>query len=654
MYFFFYITAAICFASEYTNNIAFNHPFNPNVNHPRRLRFGPNPTTAQNVHFYHGVASGDPSSNDVVIWTRVTPIFQNKWAQNLINGIELEKIMSNYETIQVTWAISKKEENLDLAHNKCNPKTYIKCGITETSPDIDYTVKIIVDNLEPNTWYYYQFAVGDIISEIGRTRTIPSEDSNIESWRFAFGSCKQYAHGYFTNLYDIAARDDIDMMLFLGDYIYEFPNDALVNGTLINHVPYPDNFLYTLEHYRGRYLQHHLDENVQALHRRLPWYFMWDDHEVVNDYWFNGAPDKWQNDQLFDVNFVQRKINGYQAYFEWIPIRPIDINANKGLYQSRTFGNLFELLLIDGRSQRTQPAETVLDGMNLDSTEHYMLGNTQREWLMNKLYSSQRESVKWRIIGSDDPFGQSPPQPDVFQRDFFGEDKFEGYHQERQSILDHIVHNRIYNIISLVGGPHTGIAQKIYSTGKPDQNDDNSYPIFNEFICDALSAPKVFEEYNYVPYVENYYEHYNWVSPYIRFQADGYNIVDITKDMIKVEYWINYDIKTTPNTHSMLDQVFCVKNGIADLYDCNNNPIDIKYKKTKCKPGWSEWSEWSECLVDCGEDLVYRTRKCVKCNGNRLLNNWTPKGNGFSDYKDNKLCPGPHIEFQYCQGTKCD
>ena len=193
--------------------------------------------------------------------------------------------------------------------------------------------------------------------EIGRTRTLPNQDvsaSDLTSWKFAVGSCKQYSHGYFNNLGDIADRDDLDFMLWLGDYIYEFPNDRLVNGTSIDRVPFPNNFLYELDHYRGRYLSHHLDENVKRAHQQLPWIMVWDDHEVVNDYWKDDAPSRWQNADLYGVDFETRKYNGYQAYFEWTPVRNSDYHENDGLYKSFKIGKLLDLIVVDARSQRTE------------------------------------------------------------------------------------------------------------------------------------------------------------------------------------------------------------------------------------------------------------------------------------------------------------
>merc|ERR1719229_756967 len=267
---------------------------------------------------------------------------------------------SLYQTIAVQWSVSSTPESIDFDCTPSSSSSDTFCGTTLTSMDVDYTVKVIVDGLSPDSWYHYQFKVGgngtnESVSDIGRTRTLPTNDTVVDSWRFAVSSCKQFAHGFFNNLGDIAGRDDLDMMVWLGDYIYEFPNTGLINGSSIGRTPFPNNYLYNLNHYRGRYLSHHLDDDVKAAHQALPWYIVWDDHEVVNDYWKSGASDRWQDDSLFGVDFDKRRLNGYQAFFEWTPTRTLDVDSRGGLYRSFRIGNLLDLILIDSRSQRTEP-----------------------------------------------------------------------------------------------------------------------------------------------------------------------------------------------------------------------------------------------------------------------------------------------------------
>eukprot|EP01084_Bolivina_argentea_P043147 79505_1 len=557
-----------------SHNIAYNGPFNVfyNVNQqPRRLATASYPT--ENVKFYHGVASGDPTEQDLVIWTRATPPFQDEYARDISNQTKANILKSAYQTISIQWAISTSADSIDF---DCSDSM---CGATDTSVSIDYTVKVIVDSLSSDTWYYYQFKVGDTTSDIGRTRTIPSGDADVDSWTFAFGSCKQYTHGYFNNLGDIADREDLDMMVWIGDYIYEFPDTSLVNGTAIGRTPFPNNYLYNLSHYRGRYLSHHLDGDSQKAHKQLPFYIMWDDHEVVNDYWKDGAPSRWQDDTAYGVDFEHRKANGYQAFFEWTPTRAIDVSGNGGLHRSYRFGNLFDLLLLDARSQRTEPAENTTIGATLSADTHYAYGETQRDWIISQLKDSQSDGTKWRIFGNNNVFGQSPPAEVMNGKEMFGEDKLEGYDAERQIILDAIVENKMNNIITLAGGPHTFILQKIYSTGKPIQDDANSYPIFCEIVLDAICAPKLFEENTLLPYIEEYLSTWSWVSPYIRGGVDGYQVMNVNKKRAKIEYWMNNNTQI-PTSTSVLDKVVCVYDDKVEFEDCD--------KEEKEGTHWSE------------------------------------------------------------------
>ena len=211
-------------------------------------------------------------------------------------------------------------------------------------------------------------------------------------------------------------------------------------------------------------------------------------------------------------------------------------------------------------------------GAALSADEHYAFGQQQREWIVNELQQSQVDGTKWRILGSDDVFGQSPPAEIFNGAVFYGSDKLEGYDAERQIILDSIVNNNIDNVIGLAGGPHAGVAQKVYSTGEPikvySTGNVSSYPIFTEFVLDAIAAPKLFEEDDYVPYIDNYTSEWSWVSPYLRLGVDGYLVIDVNQSRVRAEYWINNNTKSDATT-SILDDALCVMDGVVDFLDCN-------------------------------------------------------------------------------------
>ena len=228
--------------------------------------------------------------------------------------------------------------------------------------------------------------------------------------------------------------------------------------------------------------------------------------------------------------------------------------------------------------------ENITYAASLSADEHYAFGETQRDWILNELQTSQNDGTRWRLLGTNDVFGQSPSAEIFGGEELFGTDNLEGYDAERQIILDYIVQNDITNVVSMAGGPHTGIAQKVFSTGLPIQDDNNSYPIMTEFCVDAMSAPKLFEDQVYLPFINAYSNQWGWVSPYFRLQMDGYSIMTVTNQVIKVEYWINNNTKLN-DTKSKLDVEICVRDGIVDFdVGCiitNNPTIDPTEDPTK-------------------------------------------------------------------------
>ena len=242
--------------------------------------------------FYHGVASGDPLQDRVIIWTRVTPD------------------TSTTGNIQVDWKIA-----LDT-----NFTQVINSGTTYTNDSVDYTVKVDVTGLQPGTWYYYEFNALGKNSLIGRTKTTPVGD--VDSVRFAIVSGSHFEHGYYNAYEMITERNDIDAVLHLGDYIYEYAaGGGYTTDTVRKHEP--ENEILTLGDYRIRYSQYHLDPQLRGLHQQYPWITVWDDHETANNSWTGGAEN---HDSLTEGSWAAREAAGTRAYFEWMPIRHSDPN----------------------------------------------------------------------------------------------------------------------------------------------------------------------------------------------------------------------------------------------------------------------------------------------------------------------------------------
>jgi len=341
-----------------------------------------NPTK---IEFLHGVASGDPTQNSVIIWTRLTPDSQ------------LDSLNFSYE-------VSKYKDFSTLVHS----------GDAKTKKEQDYTVKIDLQNLEAGTVYYYRFKANGKISVVGRTKTI---SSNPNSVKMAVFSCSNYPNGYFNSYMEASKIEDLDIAVHLGDYIYEYgmyesdgitPAYATKNAIAIGRALPSDNNteLLTLDDYRKRYALYRTDEGLFALHKNVPFITIWDDHEIANDTYKDGAEN---HDSLTEGDFNTRKLAALQAYFEWLPIRPYAEGNNEVIYRSFEFGDLLTLHMLDtrviGRDKQLSYSDYFDSYGNFDSatfsadltnTSRTMMGAEQLSWLQGKLASS---TSNWQVLG---------------------------------------------------------------------------------------------------------------------------------------------------------------------------------------------------------------------------------------------------------------
>ncbi|MCB1645366.1 MAG: alkaline phosphatase D family protein [Pseudomonadales bacterium] len=268
------------------------------------------------AHFTHGIASGDPLADRVILWTRVIPG----------NG--------RHESLPVNWEVSKDAKFRRL----------VASGETTTSADRDYTVKVDATGLRPGESYFYRFISRGVASVTGQTRTLPQ--GRVRSFRMGVASCSNFPQGYF-NAYRHMSEQDLDLVLHLGDYIYEYAEGDYANPVALNqlhrHVK-PDNEILSLEDYRTRYGLYRTDEDLQALHARHPWICVWDDHELMNNTWKAGA----ENHNEGEGDFMARVEAARQAYHEWLPIRT-RTSAQESIYRSFQVGDLADLIMLDTR-----------------------------------------------------------------------------------------------------------------------------------------------------------------------------------------------------------------------------------------------------------------------------------------------------------------
>ncbi|WP_151956166.1 alkaline phosphatase D family protein [Acinetobacter guillouiae] len=331
------------------------------------------PTTK--VEFLHGVASGDPLKDRVILWTRITP-------------------QDTSLRLEVVWEIATDDKFTQV----------INTGKVQTASAQDFTVKVDADKLKSGQTYYYRFKFGSVISPVGRTKTLPETTSSVQ---FAVCSCSNYPAGYFY-VYKEMAKQEVDAIIHLGDYIYEYGKDgyATEEAVKLGRTLAADNDkeIIKLDDYRKRYALYHTDSDLQAAHARHPFIVIWDDHELANDTWKDGA----ENHQANEGNFLDRKLAALQAYFEWMPIRPVSATDHLNIYRQFDFGSLVQLTMLDTRilardKQLDYANYMTASGLDiakfqtdLTSTTRTLMGYTQREWLQKKLAQS---TATWNVLG---------------------------------------------------------------------------------------------------------------------------------------------------------------------------------------------------------------------------------------------------------------
>ena len=396
--------------------------------------------------FYFGVASGDPQPDGVIIWTKILPDTQD------------DQI--------VTWEIATDSTMLQLVQSGKETAKYERA----------FTVKIMVKNLSPGTTYFYRFNHQDNPSPIGRTKTAPTE--GVETLRLAVVSCADYQMGEYNAYGHIAERNDIDAVVHLGDYIYEYGAGKWGRKRTkknITRVHIPANTCQTLQDYRTRYAQYRTDAQLQECHRLHPFITIWDDHEISNNVNAGNAGQQWED----------RENAARQAYFEWLPIQD---NEQKSIIRSFSFGELAEMWMLDGRLEARSPQAKGKNDPNLFSPERHMLGEKQTEWLLSGMANSK---ARWKIMGNQVIFSPVHDSKTFDRRPDIRMDRWDGYPAEQQYIFDFFYENNLQNIIVITGDVHTAWAFEL--TGSPlDKNKYNRKTgkgvIGAEFVSPSISS----------------------------------------------------------------------------------------------------------------------------------------------------------------------
>lgn len=379
----------------------------------RSIKFASDP-------FKLGVASGDPTERGLVLWTRLVP-------EPLQPGGGMAP-----EEVEVTWEVARDDAMRDL----------VQRGTSVATPKLAHSVHAEVDGLEPGEWYWYRFRAGDAESPIGRARTMPTPASSPKELRFAIASCQHYEYGYYT-AYEHMAKENLDLVFHLGDYIYEY---GAVDNRVRKHV---GKELQSLDDYRVRHAQYKTDPMLQAMHAQCPWIVTWDDHELANDCAGEFCGD------IDPIKFLVRRAAAYQAYYEMMPLRHTSLptGPHMQLYRPVSFGNLAQFFVLDTRQYRTkQPyngGRHDIDDAAM-SPEGTIMGKKQMEWLKSSLAETP---AQWNALTQQVQMAMVDMEPGEVHK--YSMEKWSGYAYDRQQVMRFLDERRVKNPIVLTGDIHS-------------------------------------------------------------------------------------------------------------------------------------------------------------------------------------------------------
>jgi alkaline phosphatase D len=408
-----------------------------------------------NYPFSLGIASGDPTPDGVVLWTRLAP------DPLLPNG------GMSQAPVAVRWQIALDEQM----------RKVVQRGAALATPELAHSVHVEVRGLQPSRWYWYQFKVGGEESPIGRTRTAPAFGAPVKRLKFAFVSCQHFCQGFYPAHANLAA-EDLDFAVHLGDYIYE----GAATGVRTHS---PASEIFTIDDYRVRHAQYKTDWALQAVHEAFPWIVTWDDHETENDY-AGLIPENPADQPIFE----ERRARAYQAYYEHMPLRRSSLpqGSSLQLYRRLSFGSLAKMHVLDTRQYRSAraPANCGLDE-RIDGycpsaldTSRTIVGDAQSDWLIDGL---SRSRASWNVLANQVPFAPNDTNADPAIRTFGGE-KWDGYPFDRSKVLDLIAARRLYNTVVITGDVHQSFVRNV----PPDYVNLDAEPIATEFIGTSISS----------------------------------------------------------------------------------------------------------------------------------------------------------------------
>ncbi|MFD6363404.1 alkaline phosphatase D family protein [Streptomyces roseolus] len=483
--------------------------------------------------FLHGVASGDPLPDGVLLWTRVTP------SPEAVPGSGLGA------DVRVDWEVAE-----DRAFTRV-----VASGAATASATTDHTVKADVRGLRPATAYFFRFTAGGAVSAAGRTRTAPAADSAAPGVRFGVVSCANYEAGHFSAYRHLASRGDLDAVLHLGDYLYEYASGVYPEAKDTVRTHEPRHEIVSLADYRTRHGRYKTDPDLQALHAAHPVVAIWDDHEFANDAWTGGAENHTPGTE---GDWAARVAAAKRAYFEWMPVRT---STEGTVFRRLRFGRLADLHLLDLRSFRSAQAKT--GSGSVDDPERTLTGRAQLDWLKSGLAGSD---AAWQLVGtsvmiSPVAFGSLPayllePLAELMGLPTEGiavnVDQWDGYTDDRRELLGHLSARGIRNTVFLTGDIHMAWANDVPARAA-------TYPlsasVATEFVVTSVTSDNLDDLLDVAPgtlsvvaagAVKAANRHVKWVD----MDHHGYGVLDVTADRSQMDYYTVSDKRDPAATAS--------------------------------------------------------------------------------------------------------
>ncbi|MEI4270641.1 alkaline phosphatase D family protein [Klenkia sp. LSe6-5] len=490
--------------------------------------------------FGFGVASGDPTATEVLLWTRVTP------SRPALPG------SGRGPGSRVDWEVASDSSFRQL----------VARGSLRTDAARDHTVKVVVGGLTPYTRYWYRFRSRGETSPVGRTQTSPDEPGRTHALRLAFVSCSNYTGGYFTAYRGIAARDDLDAVLHLGDYLYEYGNaedrygPASLAGTRDHQ---PPTEMVTLADYRLRHALYKTDPDLQAAHLQHPWITIFDDHEVTNDAYATGAENHEQQDDpdtsytgpgeapgvRAEGDFLARRAAAYQAYLEWMPIRepgwqPAPHQGTQ-FFRRFSFGDLADLSVVETRQNRSQQVPTTAGAQvnpALADPSRHLPEPEQLQWLTDGI---QRSRKPWHLVGNQTVFARlfAVPRTGVVGGQVFNADQWDGYQADQTTLLQAMAAGSTHPVV-LTGDIHSSWANDL-----PLSPDAAGYlarrsSVGVEFVCPSVTSDGFKEALGTSAAALAATTAFQVANPWIRYLegiGHGFAVVDVTPERVQTDFW---------------------------------------------------------------------------------------------------------------------